>query len=59
MLFISVINIFYSISGTSSSRSRSPLQHHTRSNNSTAEVAVPEAEVPYNTTPGVTTAQQK
>ena len=39
MLFISVISIFYSISGTST--------------------AVPEAEVPYNTTPGVTTAQQK
>ena len=61
MLFISVINIFYSISGTSSSRSRSPLQQHTKSNNSTAEVAA--AEVPFNTrsdnnTPRVTTAHQ-
>ena len=39
MLFISVINIFYSISGTST--------------------AVAEAEVPYNSTPRVITAQQK
>ena len=64
MLFISVINIFYSISGTSSSRSRSPLQQHTKSNSSTAVAAeVAAAEVPFNTrsdnnTPRVTTAHQ-